>query len=87
MRSGDTNGASMRRVYGALTRMYAAHTRIIATPAQDIDTPLVTNAKLMLCVPYQFAQTRKPTQFLRYTLSFNNCGYTSSVYVLLCKEM
>ena len=26
-----------------------------------------TNVKFMLCVPYQFAQTRKPIPFLRYS--------------------
>ena len=65
---------SMRGLYAACTwmiaahtRMYAAHTRMIATPAQDIDTLLLKNVKFMLCVPYQFAQTRKPKPFLRYS--------------------
>ena len=43
-----------------LIREWSPHQRRISTHHYQ------TNAKLMLCVPYQFAQTRKPTPFLRY---------------------
>ena len=46
-----------------LIREWLPHQRRISTHHCQ------TNTKLMLCVPYQFAQTGKPTPFLRYTLS------------------
>ena len=43
------------RTIAAHTRIHAAHTKMIGTPVQDSDT----NVKLMLCVAYQFAQTKQ----------------------------
>ena len=44
-----------------LIREWSPHQRRIST-----HHCYETNAKLMLCVPYQFAQPRKPTPFVRY---------------------
>ena len=66
MRIAEANGAehawSVRSPYANDRSSYAnvrSSYAIDATPAHDIDTLLLKNVKLMLCVPYQFAHTNQ----------------------------